>query len=59
MRRTINQRVDEFISKNLRKQISIADMNEIYESGNTFKIIETAYYLGYMRGIKAKKGGAR
>lgn len=57
MKRTIKQRVDEFIEKNPRKQLFISDMDEIYETGGTFNIITYAYYLGYMRGMKAKKGG--
>ena len=59
MRRTIKQRVDEFIKKNPRKQFLVVDMNEIHEIGDICSIMVYSYYLGYMRGMRAKKGGTR
>lgn len=59
MKKTIKQRVDEFMKKNPEERLSVVDMNEIYETGGAFNIITYAFYLGYMRGIKKKEGGAR
>lgn len=58
-KRTIKQRVDEFMEKNPRKQLFMSEMNEINETGNAFDMITYSYYLGYMRGMKAKKGGVK
>lgn len=59
MKRTIKQRVDDFVKKNPRKQLFLVDMDEIHETGDMLDMIRYSYYLGYMRGMKAKKGGAK
>ncbi len=58
-KRTIPQRVDEFITKKPKSAtLSAAEMDEIWQTGSTFGIIKYAFYFGYMRGMKARKGGA-
>lgn len=58
-KRTVKQRVDEFIPKKPKNAtLSVVEINEIEQTGNTFNIIKYAFYFGYMRGIKAKKGSA-
>ncbi len=57
---TVPQRVQAFLDKNPKPaQIIAEDMKDIYSLGDTFDIINTAFYYGYMRGIRAKKGGAK
>lgn len=59
-KRTVKQRVDEFIQKKPKNAtLSVVEMDEIWQTGSTFDIIKYAFYFGYMRGIKAKKGGAK
>lgn len=58
MKRTVKQRVDEFRKKNPKVNFLLDDMNEIAELDSTFDIIMTAFYFGYMKGQKVKKGGA-
>lgn len=59
MKRTVKQRVDEFITaKPKNVTLSAVEMDEIWKTGSTFDIIKYAFYFGYMRGMKAKKGGA-
>ena len=59
MKRTVPQRVNEYIKKRPEAyNMMIVDMNEIKELGNMFDIICTAFAYGYMKGSKAKKGGA-
>lgn len=58
-KKTIQQKVDEFTSKNDgAAMLMIEDMDEIAQLGSTFKIIKYAFYFGFMKGQKAKKGGA-
>lgn len=58
-KKTIQQKVDEFTAKNDgAAMLMIEDMDEIAQLGITFKIIKYAFYFGYMKGQKAKKGGA-
>lgn len=58
-KQTIKQRVDEFMDKNSNRiYLTMADMDEIYNIGGAFDIIKYAFYLGYIRGKNAKKGGA-
>lgn len=68
MRRTVVERVDEF-KKNKKShsaKMSYDEMSEISEMfGATlnfcdaFKIISTAFYLGYIKGSKMKKCGTK
>lgn len=59
MKKTIQQKVDEFAAKNpVGDILNIVDMNEIAEMGSVFNIIKYAFYFGYMKGLRAKKGGA-
>ena len=54
---TVPQRVQAFLDKNPKPaQIIAKDMKDIYSLGDTFKIINTAFYYGYMRGLKRGKG---
>ncbi len=59
MRRTVPQRVDDFL-KNKPKVLDLTsiELDEIWHSGDSFDMIVYAFYFGYMRGMKAKKGGA-
>lgn len=58
MARTIPQRVKSFIEKEKNPaKLYFKDMNEIYHSGDVFDIINTAFYYGYMRGLKSRRGG--
>lgn len=58
-KRTVKQRVDELILKEPKSaMLSSAEMDEIWQIGNTFNIIKYAFYFGYLRGIKARKGSA-
>lgn len=57
MKRTIKQRVDRFMKRNPEIDLTAIEMNEIYETGGIFNIITYAFYLGYMRGMRARKGG--
>lgn len=53
-KRTVKQRVDEFIAKKPKNAtLSEAEMDEILKTDSTFDIIKYAFYLGYMRGMKA------
>lgn len=58
-KRTVKQRVDEFRKKNPKANFMLDDMNEIMELDSTFDRIMIAFYFGYMKGQKAKKGGAK
>lgn len=56
--KTVPEKVKAFLKKEKNPaELYIEDMNEIYETGGIFNIINTAFYYGYMKGIKAKKGG--
>lgn len=58
-KKTIKQKVDEFTAKNPGEGVLlIEDMDEIAEMGSMFKVIKYAFYFGYMKGQRAKKGGA-
>lgn len=59
-KRTVKQRVDEFIPKKPKNAtLSVVEMDEIWQTGNVFDIIKYAFYFGYLKGQKAKKGGAK
>lgn len=58
-KRTVKQRVDDFRKKNPKANFLLDDMNEIAELDSTFDRIMTAFYFGYLKGQKAKKGGVR
>lgn len=59
-KRTVPQRVDEYVKKHPEAyNLLLTDANEIRELGNTLEIVCTAFAYGYMKGAKAKKGGAR
>ena len=58
MKRTVKQRVDDFIPKKPKNaMLSAVEMDEIWQTGSTFDIIKYAFYFGYMCGIKEEKGG--
>ncbi len=61
MKRTVKQRVDEYVKKHpeVHSSLLVMDMNDIRELGNMVDVISTAFAYGYMKGAKAKKGGAR
>ena len=58
-KRTVKQRVDDFHKNNPKAKFLLDDMNEIMELDSTFDRVLTAFYFGYVKGQKAKKGGAR
>lgn len=58
MKRTVKQRVDDFRKKNPKAKFLLDDMDEIMELDSTFDRVLTAFYFGYLKGQKAKKGGA-
>lgn len=58
-KRTVKQRVDDFRKKNPKANFMLEDMNEIMEPDSSFDRIMTAFYFGYMKGQKARKGGAK
>lgn len=59
-KRTVKERVDEFIQKKPKNAtLSAVETDEIWQTGSTFDITKYAFYFGYMRGMRAKKGGAR
>ena len=58
-KRTVKQRVDDFRKNNQKANFLLDDMNEIMELDNAFDRIMTAFYFGYLKGQKAKKGGVK
>lgn len=59
-KRTVPERVNEYIKSHPEADnLMMTDANEIRELGNVLDIICTAFAYGYMKGEKAKKGGAR
>ncbi len=58
-KRTVKQRVDEFRKNNPKANFLLDDMNEIMELDSTFDRVLTAFYFGYLKGQKVKKGGVR
>lgn len=55
-KRTVKQRVDEFVQKKPKNvTLSAVEMDEIWQIGSTFDIIKYAFYFGYLKGQKAKK----
>lgn len=59
MKRTVKQRVDEFRKKNPKANFLLDDMNEIMELDSTFDRVLTAFYFGYLKGQKTKKGSVK
>lgn len=66
-KRTVVERVEEFKCKKGQRmaKMTFDEMSEIAQMFgpflnfcDAFKIINTAFYLGYMKGQKAKKRGA-
>lgn len=66
-KRTVVERVEEFKGKKSPRIVKMTgdEFTEIAQMFgpflnfcDAFKIINTAFYLGYMKGQKAKKGGA-
>lgn len=66
MKRTVKERVEEFKKKKSSHTaiMTYDEMTEIAEMFgamlnfcDSFKIINTAFYLGYIKGSRAKKGG--
>lgn len=60
MKRTVKQRVDEYVKKHPEtyNNLLVIDMNEIRELDDMLEIVCTAFAYGYMKGAKSKKGGA-
>lgn len=59
MRRTVKQKVDEYVKKHPEAyNLLLTDANEIRELDDMLDIVCTAFAYGYMKGAKAKKGGA-
>lgn len=59
MKRPVPERVNEYVKKHPEAyNLLLTDANEIRELGDTLDIICTAFAYGYMKGQKAKKGGA-
>lgn len=59
MKRTVKQRVDEFRKNNQKANFTLDEMNEIMGLDSTFDRVLTAFYFGYLKGQKIKKGGAK
>ena len=58
MRKTVPQKVVEFLEKEPRPaEIYANDIREICQTGSIFNIINTAFYYGYIKGVKSKRGG--
>lgn len=58
--KTVPEKVKAFMEKEKNPaKLYLEDMDEIRQTGGIADIISTAFYYGYMRGIKAKKGGVR
>lgn len=59
MKRTVPERVNEYVKKNPQAyDLRIVEANQIIELGNMIDIVSTAFAFGYMKGCKARKGGA-
>lgn len=58
-KRTVKQRVGDFRKNNPKAKFLLDDMNEIMELDSTFDRVLTAFYFGYMKGQKVKKGGVK
>ena len=57
MKRTVPERVKEFRASNPKARFLVEDMNDIMELDSAFDRVMIAFYFGYMKGQKAKKGG--
>lgn len=58
-KRPIKDRVDELkANKPKSAKMTAQEWDEIRGLGNDFDMITTAFYFGYMRAVKAQKGGA-
>lgn len=59
-KRTVTERVNEYAKKHPEAyNLLLEDANEIRELDDMLEIVCTAFAYGYMKGAKAKKGGAR
>lgn len=58
-KRTVPERVSEFRKNNPKANFMLEDMNEIMELDSTFDRVLTAFYFGYMKGAKVKKGSVK
>lgn len=54
MERTVLEKVEEFKAKNpeVMSMLLTNEINEIYETGNVFDIIATAFFLGYRKAVQ-------
>lgn len=60
MKKSVIEKVEKFTTSNARlPDLKVVDMNEIVQAGNLIDIIRIAFYFGYMKGCKTKKGGAK
>lgn len=56
---TVPERVNEYIKKHPEVwDMDMSDVNQIRELKDAIDIVCTAFAYGYMKGQKAKKGGA-
>lgn len=54
MSKTVQEKVEEFKAKNpeVTNALLSNEMEEIYELGNVFEIIATAFFLGYRKAVQ-------
>lgn len=58
-KRTVPERVNEYIKNHPEAHsLMLEDADEIVSLGSMIDIVSTAFAYGYMKGQKAKKGGA-
>lgn len=59
-KRPVTERVNEYAKKHPEAyNMLVVEVNEIAKLGSMIDIVTTAFAYGYMKGAKAKKGGAR
>lgn len=59
-KRPVPERVNEYIKKHPEAyNMLLTEVDEITELENMFDIVCTAFAYGYMKGSRAKKGGAK
>ncbi len=54
MSKTVPEKVEEFKEKNpeVMSMLFAGEINEIYETGNVFDMIATAFFLGYRKAVQ-------
>lgn len=57
--KTVPEKVKQYVKKNPKTEnFSLKEANQIQELRNPLEITYTAYVYGFIKGSKAKKGGA-